>query len=192
MAIWDKIMTKITGSPSTEELTTLERCNAIVDGHVRDYAKVGEALMQIRDRRLYRFTHGTFADYISERWKMSDGHANRLIAAAGVAHNLTPMGVIPANERLARPLTVLTPELQTDAWGEALKLAGDDPVRPEHVAAAVSKRSKKKTGKRAKPIRLKVPGCIVIVEPGKGFTTLEQALTDAMLVLTNQLQRRAA
>jgi hypothetical protein len=46
---------------------------------------------------------------------------NRLIDAAEVARNLTPLGVIPASERQIRPLAKLEPDAQREAWEEATK-----------------------------------------------------------------------
>jgi hypothetical protein len=50
-------------------------------------------------RRLYR-EQGfiRFEDYCRKRWHISRRHGNRMIVAAAVANNLTPMGVIPKNE----------------------------------------------------------------------------------------------
>lgn len=48
---------------------------------------------------------------------MQRAHAYRLIEAAEVRQNLSPMGdILPANERQARPLTELEPEAQRLAW----------------------------------------------------------------------------
>jgi hypothetical protein len=53
--------------------------------------------LEIRDSRLYRQEFDTFEDYCRERWKMSKTNANRLIDAAEVATNVTPIGVIPTH-----------------------------------------------------------------------------------------------
>jgi hypothetical protein len=47
---------------------------------------------------LYESEHKTFEAYCCERWGFSKRHPNRLVAAASVAANLTPMAVTP-NER---------------------------------------------------------------------------------------------
>jgi hypothetical protein len=61
--------------------------------------------------RPYRASYRTFEDYCREHWQFSKAHANRMIdAAAEVTNNLTPMGVIPTNERQLRPLAGLEPE----------------------------------------------------------------------------------
>jgi len=47
---------------------------------------------------------------------MSKTNANRLVAAAEVTSNLAPIGVMPATESQARPLTQLPPDVQLVAW----------------------------------------------------------------------------
>jgi hypothetical protein len=80
--------------------------------------EVGEALLEIRDHRLYKQQgYGTFEEYCRERWGWSKTHANRQIEAASVVANLTPIGVIPRTESQARELTRLTPEQQRSVAG---------------------------------------------------------------------------
>ena len=94
---------------------------------VRQYRHTGECELwglspNDRSRRLYRHTHATFEDYCRERWGMNRAHAYRLIDAATVAVNLSPMGdILPTAERQARPLTVLEPAQQREAWQRAVE-----------------------------------------------------------------------
>lgn len=69
---------------------------------------------------------------------MSKTHANRMIDSAEVVGNLTPIGVIPATESQARPLTVLEPEAQREAWQRAVETAPNGKVTAAHVQATVS------------------------------------------------------
>ena len=84
-------------------------------GGMQTFIEVGNALLEIRDQRLYR-EHGykTFDDYCRERWNWSKTHVNRQIQAAQVSQNLTPMGVTPLSERQARELVSLPPEEQRE------------------------------------------------------------------------------
>ncbi|HEY6723811.1 MAG TPA: hypothetical protein VI197_07255 [Polyangiaceae bacterium] len=84
----------------------------------RVFVDVGRALTRIRDAKLYAEEFGTFEAYCRERWGMSKTHANRLIASADVAANVTPIGVIP-NEAQARELAKLPTEKQPEAWAKA-------------------------------------------------------------------------
>jgi hypothetical protein len=80
-----------------EPLGEVERSQlAELEGIVKDgrqaFLAVGNALCEIRDRRLYRATHGSFEDYLRERWDISRAHGYRLIEAAHIAGVVSPMG----------------------------------------------------------------------------------------------------
>lgn len=168
---------RIMGIQTTPELA---ECEARIQRHVDSYRDAGEALKTIRDSKLYRRVADTFENYLSLRWKMTATHAERLIAAADVAKNLPPTGKIPQTERAARPLTTLKGPEQLEAWAEATAAAAPADPTSKHVAAAVAKRKKPSSKSRPKATRLKVPGAIVIVEPGRGFISVEEALFEAL------------
>lgn len=89
----------------------------------------GKALIEIRDRKLYRAEFGTFKEYVRIKWEMPWQHAYRLCDAATVLENLKeshPMGELPMpkNERQARELAKLEPEQQVAVWTEAVPITG--------------------------------------------------------------------
>ena len=89
----------------------------------------GNALLEIRDSRLYRTSYGTFEDYCREKWQMSRIHAHRMIEAATVMDNLLPIGnIAPATESQARPLVSLPPEAQREVWAAAVETAPNGKV----------------------------------------------------------------
>ncbi len=184
MSIWNNIMAAFTPT----DLNALERLCKVVDATVAGYADAGAALQEIRDRQLFRATHSTFDAFLKDRWNFSLQHAHRIIAAAAVARNVAPTGETPRSERLARPLTTLEPAAQIEAWSEARAMAANDPVRPEHVREAVAKRRGKTPAKSAKPIRIRVPGGTVTIEPNKSFESASACLTAAL----DQLRTRQA
>lgn len=98
---------------------------------IETFWKVGKALADIRDGRLYRESHGTFEDYCRERWDITDNYARRLIGSAEVRANLetVPIGTVPENEAQSRPLASLPPELQRAAWTEAAEATNASPRR---------------------------------------------------------------
>ncbi|MCX5742962.1 MAG: DNA adenine methylase, partial [Proteobacteria bacterium] len=97
-----------------DRLTELE--NVIRDVHRRSLAEA-EALLEIRQKRLYRASHTSFKQYCVDRLGISRQYANRLCGWAEVVEDLTPMGVtLPKNEREARPLHRLTPKNRVKAW----------------------------------------------------------------------------
>ncbi|MCC5660347.1 hypothetical protein LC608_25890 [Nostoc sp. XA010] len=53
--------------------------------------EAGKALMELRDRRLYRSTHSTFEEYCKDRFGFQRRHPYRLIEASAVFDNLIKM-----------------------------------------------------------------------------------------------------
>jgi hypothetical protein len=82
------------------------------------FHKIGKALKEIRDDRLYRqllFT--SFEAYLKDRWDMGRSQAYRLIEAVRVIDNLSPIGdILPENEAQLRPLVQLNPMDQRKTW----------------------------------------------------------------------------
>jgi hypothetical protein len=136
-------VTDVIKSLTDVELSTLDKHEAVIKRGLNTFADVGNALLAIRDGRLYREQHGTFEDYCRERWGMTNRHANRLIESAGVVANVGPMG--PKSERQARPLTRLPPEKQPEAWEAASNKAKEEsrPVTARDVEVEVEKRTEK-------------------------------------------------
>jgi len=110
-----------------DETNELERCEVVIKQGLQTFIEVGQALMTIREKRLYRIGFKTFEDYCVERWSMDKRHANRLIQASEAISNLGPMGpVLPQSERQTRPITSLEPEIQKEVWTEVVKTHGDN------------------------------------------------------------------
>ncbi len=97
---------------SKGEKERLDYLLVVVDENIKGFLKVGAALMEIREGRLYRETHLKFETFCSDIWDMSRRNADRLISAKEVTDNLRPMGLVLGNERQARPLTSLETEDQ--------------------------------------------------------------------------------
>lgn len=107
------------------------------------FVVVAQALLEIRDRKLYRDTHSTFQNYCRMRWGFSGAHAYRFIEAACVIQDvkMSPMGdVLPTTERQCRPLTVVEPEKRAEVFSKAVQKAKSEnkPVAARHVEAAVN------------------------------------------------------
>lgn len=85
-----------------EEATRLGELERIVETGLTVFVAVGNALLEIRDRRLYRQNFRTFEAYCRDRWGMNRFYAHRIIDAAEVANNLLPIGNIPQTESQAR------------------------------------------------------------------------------------------
>jgi hypothetical protein len=132
-------------SLSPAEVKTLAHYEEIVEQGREVFIQVGQALLAIRDQRLYRESYSTFEDYLRQRWDLSRSYAHRMIDAAVVVQNLLPIGnIVPVNEAQARPLTTLSPEQQAEVWNEAVKTAPAGKVTAKHVQTTV-KRLKERT-----------------------------------------------
>lgn len=101
---------------------------------VKDFGaffRVGRALAEIRDSKLYRETHKTFELYCKDLWDMATSNAYRLINSAQAYDNLecvfrdknlspnwgqNDCSLLPINEAQVRPLTKLQPDQQREVW----------------------------------------------------------------------------
>lgn len=92
----------MTADPVPAELAA---CEQIIERGLATFVDVGQALLRIRDDKLYRGTFGTFEEYCSQRWGFTDRRARQLISAAEIGT------IVPVrNEAQARALTGLSPE----------------------------------------------------------------------------------
>jgi hypothetical protein len=105
---------------SNKRLAHLE---SVIKKYRQDFYSVGKALTEIRDGRYYlKLSFKSFESYVKLRWDMGRSHAYRLIEAAGVIDNLSPIGdVLPKNEAQARALSRLDLFSQKKVWRNFLK-----------------------------------------------------------------------
>ncbi|MHC5770630.1 MAG: hypothetical protein ACYTXI_34630 [Nostoc sp.] len=118
--------------------------------------EAGKALMELRDRRLYRSTHSTFEEYCKDRFGFQRRHPYRLIEASAVFDNLMkmcpngtqteneqmcPIGtqILPTSERQVRPIIKLEPEQQWEVWQRAVQEAGGKVPSAKVVGDVVQK-----------------------------------------------------
>ena len=126
----------------TKNKQELERLEGIIRRNLRSFYEMGLALMEIRDRGLYRDVLGfeTFEAYCKAKWDFGRAYAYRLIGSASVVDSVSPMGdKKPENERQVRPLTKLDPEKQREAWQRAVDTAPDGKVTAAHVYKIVKR-----------------------------------------------------
>ncbi len=120
----------------------------------RAFYEAGRSLVQLRDQRLYRSTHGNFEDYCRDRFGFSRRHPYRLIDAAIVFENLKSFCVqfghiLPAKESICRPLTALEPEQQRQAWQEVMQETGGKQPTGQVVKGIVERLKEKPLVKAA-------------------------------------------
>ena len=130
---------------SIYDANALAKYEAIIERGMAEFVAVGEALLRIRNQKLYRATHNSFEAYFADKWGISRQRSYELMEAsqtmhllAGDENEVSAIGVqIPSSERQVRPLTRLEPAQQIEAWNEAVATAPNGKVTAAHVQSVV-------------------------------------------------------
>ena len=122
------------------EQEELDECEAVIARGLKTFVEVGNALLNIRDKKLYRAAYDTFEAYCQHRWDLRERRAYQLMDAATVVNTLKvePLVQLPENERQTRPLTHLDPDDQRVIWQLVTESAPDGKVTAAHVKSVVS------------------------------------------------------
>jgi hypothetical protein len=135
----DKLQQASERSLSFEESRDLARLEGYIERGWGIFLQVGRALIEIRDRKLYRAKHRTFAGYLEVRWGISRPRGYQLIEAAEIAKQLVEAGESPPdNERTARDLAYFPEDMRVAIMRKARKLAGDLVVTSKHIREAAA------------------------------------------------------
>lgn len=97
----------------------LSQLEDIIEANQHRFYQTGKALRQIRDDGLFRdLLFDSFEAYVKDRWDMARSHAYRLITAANVIDNLSPIGdgILPKNEFQARVMARFSKADQRNIW----------------------------------------------------------------------------
>lgn len=137
---------------SLEEAGDLARLESVIAGGVDAFRRVGDALTEVLERRLYRASHRSFEAYLAARWSITRRRGYQLIEAAAVSleleKNLCTVGTqssraaavpLPVNERQARELARAPHEQRAGTWSAALEAAGGAQPTANLVAELVEK-----------------------------------------------------
>ena len=79
-------------------------------------------MAEIRDGRLYKPKFKTFDEYLRKKWNIKRAHGYRLIDAAVIAKEMSPVGDI-ASERVAREFTKVPKDQRKEIFKSALAKA---------------------------------------------------------------------
>lgn len=151
-----------------DETNELERCEVVIKQGLQTFIEVGQALMTIRDKKLYRIGFKTFEEYCLEKWSISRPKAYQLIEAANVISGLSTMvDILPQSERQTRPLTSLEPEIQKEVWTEVVKTHGDNITAAKVQEVANKWKEVNDEVKQAKANPIFAPDIEVIIEEKK-------------------------
>lgn len=99
----------------------------IIGDGIQTFREVGEALSEVRNGKLYADEFETFEEYLKEKWQIGRSQGFRLIDAASVARNVSPVGdiskIIPS-ERVARVIAPLPKKQQIKVAKALARQAG--------------------------------------------------------------------
>lgn len=158
----------------------LEQLCSLVTIGVKQFQRVGLALKEIRETELYRRESRTFDEFCQRRWKMTERHAERLIAAAVICRELGELSQQITTENQARQLSPLSP-------AERVAVVTESTATGESIAR-VSRKFRPTGRKKIKQIRFRLPGGTIIIEPNKRFQSVEAIISE----LTKALQQKNA
>lgn len=127
---------------AVHEQAELARHEAIIEHGLQAFVDVGNALLAIRDRRLYRQDYETFEAYCQTRWNLGRRRAYQMMEAAGVVTNLVDdVKNFSHREAHVSPLASLPPDAQREAWQEAVETAPDGRITARHVREVIARRN---------------------------------------------------
>jgi hypothetical protein len=132
----------------SESKRLVELEGIIKDGH-NAFIKVGEALTEIRDKKLYRLDYPNFETYCEKKWGWSRNHSYRMIAAAPVANyvnkgNLSHSGITSVNLTTAAALSKVPPPRRAGivqkiiAAGQKVTAAAVSKLAPKRATASTT------------------------------------------------------
>jgi hypothetical protein len=116
------------GDLDADELELLGRCRRAFDQYADAEAVAIKAMLNIRDRRLYRATHRTFEAFVQDEYRRKRTWVNRQIGRYLVteAVGLDPIGSKLLDESQTRELTGLLsqkgPDAVREVWEQATKV----------------------------------------------------------------------
>ncbi len=135
---------------TSAETELLAKCEATIGKGLKAFREVADALMDVRDHRLYRVEFGTFEEYCRKKWGFTARHAYHLIDAGEVVKNLEreqlftdePIA-IPDTESAARALVKTDRKKQVEAAKRAAKKSANPTAK--QFAEAVEEEEKPHT-----------------------------------------------
>ena len=117
---------------TSDEATRLQQLEVVIDQGVRGFTNVGQALLEVRDSRLYRASYDTFHEYCRKRWGFGRSYAHEIMQAAEAARAVSglPDTPMPRNARVAAELAPLRddPDELRDTWKATVKEHGPAPT----------------------------------------------------------------
>jgi hypothetical protein len=123
---------------TSEEVTALASYEWVIRDGLSTFYKVGTALVEIRNRKLYRGEHRTFEAYLREKWGITRQRAYQLIDAAAITDDLsTTVDILPQNENQARALKSAPADQRAEIWQKAVDANHGSQPTAKHIQQAI-------------------------------------------------------
>lgn len=188
---------------TVKESSRLVKLEGIIEENFKGFVAVGNALAEIREKRLYRNDqHRTFEGYCRELWEMSHQRADQFIAASAVIENLTtivvkkkdvPDFILPVNEAQARELSRLEPEAQQTVWQEVLEEQKEQSQEGEPIkitASLIKKNVREHMGEKISgQIKKTTPKTPKTSKKSAGKSTASEEFLEAYNAFGEQIQK---
>lgn len=136
-------------STAIAKLDVLERREfstmvAEIHSHLNDRLRVGQMLIAIRDRKLYRESHKTFEAFVRDEFGLKRQRAYELITASTVTKQLSENAdtstIAVPKESHAAELAKCPPAERPRVWQEAVASAPAGKVTAKHVSDVINRR----------------------------------------------------
>jgi hypothetical protein len=105
----------------------------LLDAELKRFMTHAETLRKIKSLEVYKETHKTFEEFVQSRFGIERAHAYRLIDAAEVKQNLSPIGdkmELPKTESQYREVAKAPPEKQAEVVKKAAEKAAEENRKP--------------------------------------------------------------
>ncbi len=132
--------TLITNEPSLQDLEKK------IEVGLQHFRAMGESLLKIKEKKLYKNEYSTYEDYCHQRWGFTPQHANRLISAANttrIIEESEPTGSVPQSESQARILS--KSKDPNVAWKGAQEETGKEQPTAKDIEAHLQEKEDKDT-----------------------------------------------
>lgn len=122
---------------SVAERTLKDQCEEAIRSGLQSFFEVGQAMLTMKEERLYREQYATFEDYCAGAWQIDRSRGYQLMNAALIVSTMVDSGLpAPENERQARELLAVPDDQREDTWRAALDATGGKPTAAAVKAAA--------------------------------------------------------
>ncbi|MDB5620535.1 hypothetical protein [Tardiphaga sp.] len=141
---------------ATAETARLKQCEKAIEKGLGTFVEVGQALLDIRDGKLYRASHKTFEAYCKERWDISRPRAYQLIEGAKTVQTIADVAGADLSTTVDKITERQSRELASDPIGAAQQIKarvekGEEPAKATAEVIAERRADRQLRGKKPDP-----------------------------------------